>query len=920
MAAAIGTLPLALAALFGPASAGAEIVSFSPGPEQTFVVPSGVTHITVAAIGDTGGEGTCHELPCSPGKGEKVGAKLSVKPGQKLYVDFAGGGAATFPAGAGGNAADLRTISSTEAGSLASRILVAGGGGGAGEGEEASLSLFPGSGGNAGSSAGEAGLTGKPAGGQTGGGGGTQSKGGSGGAGSAGMAGEAGALGQGGKGGKRELEAGSGGGGGGGYYGGGGGGAGASVGAGGGGGSSFVEAGAEEVSYALNSAEAPAGITITYAGGAETVSFSPGAEQSFLVPLGVAHIQVVAVGENGGELTCGDGVPCAGGAGERVAATIAVTHGQKLYADFVGGGTATYPASEGGNSADLRTKSSAEAGSLSSRLVVAGGGGGAGEGEEESYSLFPGSGGNAGSSSGVTGTNGEPADGQTGGGGGTQSKGGNGGTGSAGSAGESGQLGQGGKGGKRELEAGSGGGGGGGYYGGGGGGAGPTSGAGGGGGSSFVATGAEEVSYTVNTAKVPAGLSITYRSAAPPSVSITTPAEGAIYDPGQSVTASFTCTDGSGGPGLKPGTEGCSGTVANGAAIETSTPGEHHFTVTATSNDGLTASKTVTYTVASPPTVSITAPANGATYLEGQTVDASYSCAEGAGGPGLKPGTEGCGGTVANGAAIATSPAGEHEFTVTARSTDGQSTSKTISYTVVAPPVFGRCLKVAGTGLFKNATCTKKLASATGAYEWVPGPGPKPGFSLALKSGSKLKLESAAKKSLVCTGASGHGSVTGLNTVNFEELTFTGCSDGGEKCTNTGLEGEVMFTYYSNLTGSLGWSNKASKKLDLKLAPSSFLLSAYACPSLEPRAKEVYIGASGILLAVALNKLSTNATDKFAEKKGKQVPDALEGEEPLAFEWERINESPRTETIEGVGLKATMLQTYEEGYEINSSF
>jgi len=33
------------------ASAGAETISISPGPEQTFVVPAGVTHIKVVAIG-----------------------------------------------------------------------------------------------------------------------------------------------------------------------------------------------------------------------------------------------------------------------------------------------------------------------------------------------------------------------------------------------------------------------------------------------------------------------------------------------------------------------------------------------------------------------------------------------------------------------------------------------------------------------------------------------------------------------------------------------------------------------------------------------------------------------------------------------------------------------------------------------------
>ena len=43
-------------------------------------------------------------------------------------------------------------------------------------------------------------------------------------------------------------------------------------------------------------------------------------------------------------------------------------------------------------------------------------------------------------------------------------------------------------------------------------------------------------------------------------------------------------------------------------------------------------------------------------------------------------------------------------------------------------------------------------------------------------------------------------------------------------------------------------------------------------------------------------------------------------EGPLRFEWDRVNVSPRTETVESVGLAATVLQTYEEGYEINAAF
>jgi sugar lactone lactonase YvrE len=82
-----------------------------------------------------------------------------------------------------------------------------------------------------------------------------------------------------------------------------------------------------------------------------------------------------------------------------------------------------------------------------------------------------------------------------------------------------------------------------------------------------------------------------------------------------------------------------------------------------------------------PPRVSITAPANGATYTAGEFVEAIYACQPGASGA-LRPGTAGCSGTVPNGEPIDTST-GTHTFSVTATDTDGQTASVTIAYTVV---------------------------------------------------------------------------------------------------------------------------------------------------------------------------------------------------------------------------------------------
>ena len=161
-----------------------------------------------------------------------------------------------------------------------------------------------------------------------------------------------------------------------------------------------------------------------------------------------------------------------------------------------------------------------------------------------------------------------------------------------------------------------------------------------------------------------------------PTVTLTTPAAGAVYDQGQAVNADFSCADEAGGSGLAS----CVGTVANGAAVATSTLGTRTFTVTARDNAGNETVVTRTYTVrdVTRPTVTLTTPAAGAVYDQGQAVNADFSCADEAGGSGLDT----CVGTVANGDPVGTNALGEHTFTVTARDNAGNETVVTRTYTV----------------------------------------------------------------------------------------------------------------------------------------------------------------------------------------------------------------------------------------------
>ena len=81
--------------------------------------------------------------------------------------------------------------------------------------------------------------------------------------------------------------------------------------------------------------------------------------------------------------------------------------------------------------------------------------------------------------------------------------------------------------------------------------------------------------------------------APPPEIAIDSPADGATFIQDDAASASFTCT----APGAATITA-CSGPVPSGGAIDTSVPGAHTFQVDATDSDGVSASRTVAYSVA----------------------------------------------------------------------------------------------------------------------------------------------------------------------------------------------------------------------------------------------------------------------------------------------------------------------------------
>lgn len=82
------------------------------GTQQSFVVPTGVSSVTVVATGASGGLGlrvSAAGAGGAGGAGAEVSAQLSVTPGETLYIEVGGpGGAAPGGSGTGGGQRGLQ--------------------------------------------------------------------------------------------------------------------------------------------------------------------------------------------------------------------------------------------------------------------------------------------------------------------------------------------------------------------------------------------------------------------------------------------------------------------------------------------------------------------------------------------------------------------------------------------------------------------------------------------------------------------------------------------------------------------------------------------------------------------------------------------------------------------------------------------
>jgi 6-phosphogluconolactonase (cycloisomerase 2 family) len=195
---------------------------------------------------------------------------------------------------------------------------------------------------------------------------------------------------------------------------------------------------------------------------------------------------------------------------------------------------------------------------------------------------------------------------------------------------------------------------------------------------------------------------------APPAATIKTPAGGGTYTVGEKVPTSFSCADSTGAPGIASCTDSNGATNGVGA-LNTSAPGTDTYTVTAVSQDGLSSTAKITYTVSGAATTTTSTSSTTATTTT-TTTTTQTPAPPATGGPVTVSGT-----TASTTLSCKGTPAQTCSLTVSATVLETLSGSKVLGVTASAKkkPKTTKKTVVIGTVSVKLKGGTKKTVKLT---------------------------------------------------------------------------------------------------------------------------------------------------------------------------------------------------------------
>jgi hypothetical protein len=232
-------------------------------------------------------------------------------------------------------------------------------------------------------------------------------------------------------------------------------------------------------------------------------------------------------------------------------------------------------------------------------------------------------------------------------------------------------------------------------------------------------------------------------------------------------------------------------------------------------------------------------------------------------------------------------------------------------------PEYGRCVKgVAHVGGFAGGTC---IATDTidndGVYEWLPGPGPKPGFSTKM-TGTAATFETVKGTKIICRNESSIGEVLSAKEIRIPSIKFNGCMSSAGQENSPGAAPEEIVT--NSVTGHLRFAigGKLKKLLDDELVPTSTpLVAIMECAGFVTELRAEATG--GLLNHLVADKMLTIASNKYAAIKGEQKPSEYEDMEGKLV-GAGLESNFAGGPFEEAGFTLASEQTNEEPIEANA--